>query len=90
MYYGTPVTDKEKLAAIKWPVLGVFGDRDNSIPVETARQFEAALDANKIGNDIHVYRGVGHAFANPSGDNYAPKEADDAWKKTLAFLKEHA
>ncbi|MDQ3977893.1 MAG: dienelactone hydrolase family protein [Thermoproteota archaeon] len=33
-----------------------------------------------------MYPGVGHAFANPSNDNYAPQETADAWKKTLAFL----
>ncbi|MGH9992669.1 MAG: dienelactone hydrolase family protein, partial [Nitrososphaera sp.] len=31
----------------------------------------------------------GHAFANPSGDNYAAAEAADAWQKTLDFLEEH-
>ena len=29
----------------------------------------------------------GHAFANPSGANYAPNETKDAWAKTLEFLK---
>jgi carboxymethylenebutenolidase len=38
---------------------------------------------------IYIYPGVGHAFANPSGDNYAPEEMLDAWGKTLAFLKKY-
>ena len=33
--------------------------------------------------------GVGHAFANPSGMNYAPEETMDAWQKTLAFLNKN-
>jgi len=32
---------------------------------------------------------VGHAFANPSGDNYTPSETVDAWAKTLDFLREY-
>jgi carboxymethylenebutenolidase len=32
---------------------------------------------------------VGHAFANPSGDNYAPEETADAWQKTLTFLNKY-
>jgi carboxymethylenebutenolidase len=32
---------------------------------------------------------VGHAFANSSGDNYAPEETKDAWQKTLAFLEKY-
>jgi len=47
------------------------------------------LDADGIPNEIHIYKGVGHAFANPSGANYAPKETADAWQKTLAFLKKY-
>jgi carboxymethylenebutenolidase len=30
---------------------------------------------------------VDHAFANPSGDRYAPEESKDAWNKTLEFLE---
>lgn len=87
IYYGTLVTDPETLATIEWPVLGIFGSEDQSIPVDTVRQFEAALDGNEIPNEIHIYEGVGHAFANPSGSNYAKSEAEDAWAKTLDFLR---
>ena len=86
IYYGTLVTNQSELAEINWPVLGVFGSTDQSIPVDTVNQFEAALDASGVTNEIYIYEGVGHAFANPSGDNYAPKETADAWDKTLAFL----
>ena len=88
LYYGTPlVTDKQELSKIKWPVLGIFGDKDKAIPLPNIQQFKAALDADGITNEIHIYKGLGHAFANPSGANYAPKETADAWQKTLAFLK---
>ena len=86
IYYGTLVTNQTELAEISWPVLGIFGSTDQSIPVEMVNQFDAALDASGVTNEIYIYEGVGHAFANPSGDNYAPKETSDAWKKTLAFL----
>jgi carboxymethylenebutenolidase len=90
IYYGTPlVTDKEPLSKIKWPVLGIFGDKDQAIPLEQVNLFRKSLDQNGITNEIHIYKGVGHAFANPSGDNYAPKETEDAWQKTLSFLKKY-
>lgn len=89
IYYGNLVTDPGELSVIEWPVLGIFGSTDQSIPVQTVRDFEAALDSNAIQNEIHIYEGVGHAFANPSGDNYAPDETADAWAKTLDFLREH-
>ena len=90
LYYGTPlVTDKALLSKIKWPVLGIFGDKDQSIPIEEINQFGNSLNQSGITNNIHIYKGVGHAFANPSGDNYAPKETEDAWQKTLSFLKKY-
>jgi carboxymethylenebutenolidase len=89
IYYGRLVTEPEELSKIQWPVLGIFGDQDESISVESVKQFEEALNANGITNEIYIYQGVGHAFANPSGDNYAPQETQDAWEKTLAFLKKY-
>lgn len=88
-YGGNMATTTEQLAPIKWPVLGVFGDQDQAIPVATVRTFENSLNTLGVENDIHIYEGVGHAFANPSGMNYAPEETADAWEKTLAFLREH-
>jgi carboxymethylenebutenolidase len=89
IYYGRLVTDPETLSKIKWPVLGIFGDQDQSIPVTTVEQFEEALTKNGITNEIYIYKGVGHAFANPSGDNYAPNETKGAWQKTLSFLNKY-
>lgn len=90
VYYGGGMaTTTQRLAPIKWPVLGIFGDKDQVIPIETVRAFEASLDSLGIENDIYIYPGVGHAFANPSGMNYAPQETADAWQKTIVFLKEN-
>ena len=89
IYYGRLVTDPENLSKIKWPVLGIFGENDESIPVETVEHFEDALTKNGITNEIYIFNGVGHAFANPSGDNYAPNETKNAWQKTLTFLNKY-
>ena len=89
LYYGRPVTDADSLSNISWPVMGIFGDQDQAIPVESVKQFASALNASEVTNEVYLYEGVGHAFANPSGDNYAPKETADAWQKTLAFLGRH-
>lgn len=87
IYYGTPlITDKTQLQNINWPVLGIFGSEDQSIPVSIVRNFESALDDIGIENEIYIYSGVGHAFANPSGSNYAKDETLDAWNKTVNFL----
>jgi carboxymethylenebutenolidase len=89
LYYGDLVLDEQELSKIQWPVLGIFGDQDDSIPVENVTKFEQALNSTGVPNEIYIYKGVGHAFANPSGDNYAPEQTADAWNKTMAFLKKH-
>lgn len=90
LYYGTPlVTDKASLSKIKWPLLGIFGNKDQSIPLNEINQFRTSLNQSGVTNEVLIYDGVGHAFANPSGVNYAPKETEDAWEKTLSFLKKY-
>ena len=89
IYYGHLVTEEEQLSKISWPVLGIFGEKDTSIPVSSVNEFEGSLNSLEIQNEIHIYPGVGHAFANPSGTKYAPDETKDAWEKTVVFLDEH-
>ena len=89
IYYGNLVNDTNEISKINWPVLGIFGDQDQSIPVESVNAFEQTLNETGKINEIYIYPGVGHAFANPSGDNYAPEETADAWQKTLAFLDKY-
>jgi carboxymethylenebutenolidase len=89
IYYGHLLDDKQTLNRIQWPVLGIFGEDDSSIPVESVRSFESAITELGIENEIHIYPGVGHAFANPSGSRYAPSETKDAWDKTVEFLNKN-
>ena len=89
IYYGQIVTDTEELSKIDWPVLGIFAELDSGIPPSTVNEFESSLDKVGIENDIYIYPDVNHAFANPSGDRYAPDESKDAWQKTLKFFESH-
>ena len=86
IYYGRLTNDSQAISNITSPVLGIFGGKDQSISVDSVMQFQKALNDTGIANEIYVYPNVGHAFANPSNDNYAPTETADAWKKTLNFL----
>lgn len=89
IYYGQLVTDTQELSKINWPILGIFAELDSGIPPETVNEFEAALNNVGINNDIYIYPEVNHAFANPSGDRYAPDESKDAWDKTLKFFDQN-
>jgi carboxymethylenebutenolidase len=45
--------------------LGFYGEKDQSISVDKVREFKSALDTIGIKNEIHIYPGLVHAFANP-------------------------
>lgn len=89
IYYGhVSGFTREQLAALEMPIYGFFGAEDSSIPVADVDAFRSTLD--DLGKDatVEVYDGAGHAFANPSGQNYVEEAARETWDKTTAFLKE--
>ena len=67
----------------------MFAADDSGIKVESVEAFGAALERLRKVHEIHIYPGVGHAFANPTGRNYDAEAATDAWAKTLEFLGRH-
>ena len=87
IYYGSLVTEPQTLSVIDWPILGIFAELDQGIPPAQVNEFESALNEVGITNDIHIYPGVNHAFANPSGERYAPEASMDAWQKTIEFFE---
>ncbi len=89
IYYGTLPQNISEIEKIKGPVLGVFGRNDTAIAVKTVDVFKMGLEESDIKNEIYVYDGVGHAFANPSGANFAKEETKDSWNKTLVFLEDN-
>lgn len=88
IYYGTLTTNETELREIDEPVLGVFGSEDQVVGPENVEEFNRTLNEIGVENDIHVYEGAEHAFANPSGESFRPNATMDAWEKTLGFLNE--
>ena len=86
MYYGQVTAEPEKLSQMSTPILGIFAEEDKGIPADTVQEFDVQLDNLGIDNEIVIYPGVDHAFANPSGERYAPEESKDAWNKTIEFF----
>ena len=89
IYYGQVTDDEAKLGPLEVPILGLFGSEDRGIKLESVQRFEAALEFLGKDYQIQVYEGAGHAFANPSGRNFNAEYADDAWIRTLEFLRDH-
>jgi carboxymethylenebutenolidase len=87
IYYGRVTADEDKLRPLNVPILGFFGAEDKGISVESVKEFEQSLKRLRKEHVLHIYPGAGHAFANPTGNTYKPEYANDAWQKSLAFLK---
>ena len=89
IYYGQVTDDEDKLRPINAPILGLFGADDAGIKLKSVEAFRDALEHLRKEHEIHIYPGVNHAFANPTGKNYNADAATDAWAKTLDFLQRH-
>jgi len=85
IYYGRLVMDEKQLAKIHARLLGVFANRDKSIPPESVDAFAKALE--RAGKTIELHRyDAEHGFANPSGARYDQASAADAWEHVRAFF----
>jgi carboxymethylenebutenolidase len=79
----------DQLGSLKSPVLGLFGDKDLSIPVGTVEQFDQLLGRIGVHHEVIVYPGSGHAFFRDSDPNvYKPEAARDAWRRVTEFFKD--
>jgi len=89
MYYGSVETDKERLATLNMPILGLFAGKDPIVPRNTTDLFQNNLRELGKNASFFIYEDSKHGFANPSGLAYDEEAAEDAWNKMLEFLYEH-
>jgi carboxymethylenebutenolidase len=87
-FYGSPLTPEES-TELKAPLLGLYGDKDQSNPVDKVKAMQAALDKAGIKNEFHIYAGASHAFFNDTQPSYNIAAATDAWPRTLAWFRDN-
>jgi carboxymethylenebutenolidase len=76
--------------SLRCPLLAFFGDRDEFVPLDDVHQLEARLARAKPPSQVVVVPDVGHAFLNDTRpDAYRPAEAQAAWQRSVAFLRQH-
>jgi carboxymethylenebutenolidase len=74
---------------IKIPVMGNFGGKDQNPSPEDVTKLEAAVKAAKVTYDFKSYPEAGHGFNCDERGSYNKAAADDAWKRTVAWLNKH-
>lgn len=86
MYYGMPEQDVNKLKTLHADVLGNFANKDGWINPKVVAKFADNMKAAGKKLELHQYN-ADHGFANPSNPIYDSEATNDAYAKTLAFLK---
>jgi carboxymethylenebutenolidase len=71
------------------PWLGLFGDTDQSIPVEQVEALRAAVAKAPVPTEIVRYPDAGHGFHCDVRDSYHESSADDAWRRTIDWFARH-
>jgi carboxymethylenebutenolidase len=76
-------------AQIKAPVLGLYGEADQGIPVADVKEMEAALKAAGKTAEFVLYPDAPHAFHADYRPSYRENPAKDAWARCLSWFKEY-
>ena len=86
------LTEKSPVAPIDYtpdlpcPILGLFGEEDQSPTPEQVAIHEAALKEHGKEYEFHMYPDAGHGFFYYNRPNYRQAQAVDGWEKIWAFL----
>jgi carboxymethylenebutenolidase len=73
-------------AGVRMPIVASYGERDAEVPADSVRAFRKLLRST---NDIVIYPTSGHGFFDHTRDSYIAPAANDAWRRTLAFLTKY-
>jgi carboxymethylenebutenolidase len=73
-------------AQVKAPVLGLYGEADQGIPVADVKEMEAALKAAGKTAEFVLYADAPHAFHADYRPSYRENPAKDAWARCLAWF----
>lgn len=77
---------------LKAPVLGLYGEKDAGIPLDTIDKMKSALSEGSAAakaSRFVVYPDAPHAFHADYRPSFRKEAAQDGWKRTLAWFKQH-
>ena len=82
-----PLIDETK--SLRTPWLGLFGDRDASIPVEDVERLREALRAAPVDAEVVRYSDAAHGFHCDARADYHEASARDGWTRAQAWFEAH-
>ncbi len=88
----TPRHPLDLAGALKAPVLGLYGEKDGGIPLDTVDKMKAALATGSSAGQrsaFVVYPDAPHAFHADYRPSYRQADAQDGWRRCLDWLQRH-
>lgn len=85
----TPEHPLDLAARLKAPVLGLYGGKDQGIPVESVDRMRKALAAAHAPSELVVFPEAQHGFLADYRPSYDKAASEDGWKRLLAWFKTH-
>ncbi|WP_375501658.1 dienelactone hydrolase family protein [uncultured Jatrophihabitans sp.] len=76
----------DRIADIRCPILGLFGNDDKYPSAEQVDEFEQLLKDNGKTYEFHRYDDAGHAFFSVERPSYRPEAAKDGWAQIETFF----
>jgi carboxymethylenebutenolidase len=74
---------------MKAPVLGLYGEADQGIPVSQVEEMKDVLKAAGKTVEIKIYPGAPHGFHADYRPSYRKEAAEDAWRRMEAWFKRY-
>jgi carboxymethylenebutenolidase len=84
-----PKNPIELAPEMKAPVLGLYGEADQGIPVSQLDTLKGALQAAGKTFEIKIYPGAPHGFHADYRPSYRKDAAEDAWNQMIAWFKRY-
>lgn len=89
-YHPGDKTALDVSAQVKAAVLALYGAADSGIPNDTIEKMMAALKAaGNAKSELVLYPDTPHAFHADYRPSYRKEQAEDGWKRAVAWLKQH-
>lgn len=86
-FYGNAAVTAD-VARIRAPLLIHYAETDERINAQWPA-YEAALKANSVKYEMHMYPGTNHGFHNDTTPRYDEAAAKLAWQRTVDFFNKH-
>ena len=83
----TPRVPLDMAADIKCPILGLYGEADTGIPVDSLRTMETRMREAGKRFTLVLYPGAPHGFHADYRPSYRPDAAQAGWRLMLDFLR---